>query len=126
MPSILLIEDNHTILENTAELLEMEGYTIITATDGMDGYQKIGSERPDLIVCDILMPQMDGIELLGRLATDPKLKTIPLILYSAKSEKSDIKMGMDLGAYDYIVKPTDLNNLVASVQKCLRDRRLSE
>lgn len=125
MPSILLIEDNRTICENTAEILEIEGYTVLTATNGKKGFQKICDLRPDLIVCDILMPEMGGLELLSKLGLHNELKTIPVIFYSAKSEKKDIEQGMDLGAYDYIVKPSDLNDLLRSVQKCLHERNLS-
>ena len=122
MPTILLIEDNRDILENTTELLEMEGYTVITAANGEDGFLKICSTCPNLIVCDILMPQISGLELLGKLGTHPQFKKIPVIFYSAKSEKTYIKKVMDMGAYDYIVKPTDLSDLFESIRKCLKDR----
>ncbi|MGB5553375.1 MAG: response regulator [Flavobacteriaceae bacterium] len=125
MPTLLIIEDNRTIRENTSELLEMEGYTVIAANNGKDGFHKISNFRPDLIICDILMPGMDGLELLRKLGLHHELKTIPIIFYSAKNEKKDIKTAMDLGAYDYIVKPSDLNDLIASIQKCLIDRKLS-
>ena len=120
MPTIVLVEDNRTVCENTAEILEMEGYTVITASNGQKGFQKIMDFLPDLIICDILMPKMDGLELVGKLGLHSKLKTIPVIFYSAKSEKKDIKRAMDLGAYDYVVKPSDLNDLLASIRKCLK------
>lgn len=123
MPTILLIEDNRTICENTAEILEIEGYTVFTASNGIKGYQKIVSLRPDLIICDILMPEMGGLELLAKLGVHDELKTIPLIFYTAKSEKKDIEHGLGLGAYDYIVKPSDLKDLVASIQKCLTEKK---
>lgn len=125
MPIILLIEDNITICENTKEFLDMEGYTVVTASNGHQGFQKIINLRPDLIICDILLPEMDGLALLAKLGVHTELKTIPLIFYSAKSEKKDIKVGMDLGAYDYIVKPSDLKDLLASVQKCLTAKKLA-
>jgi DNA-binding response OmpR family regulator len=124
MPSILLIEDNRTICENTAEILEMEGYTVLTASNGKKGFQQIRDLRPDLIVCDILMPEMGGLDLLAKLGLHSELKTIPVIFYSAKSEKKDIEKGMNLGAYDYIVKPSDLKDLLLSIQKCLREMNL--
>lgn len=83
MPTLLLIEDNRTILENTAEPLAMEGFAIITANDSSKGFQKIVDYRPDLIICDVLMPEMDGLELLAKLGMHPELKKIPLIFYSA-------------------------------------------
>ena len=125
MPTILLIEDDKTICENTMEILEIEGYTVVTANNGKKGFQKIKHLRPDLIICDILMPEMCGLELLAKLGSHPELKTIPLIFYSARSEKKDIKTGMDLGAYDYIVKPSDLKDLLASIQRCLLERKPS-
>lgn len=125
MLTILLIEDNRIILENTAEFLEMEGYSVITAADGKKGFQKVIDVRPSLIICDVLMPGMGGLELLAKLGMHSSLKTIPVIVYSAKAEKKDIKNGMDLGAYDYIVKPSDLEDLLASIQKCLKERKLS-
>jgi DNA-binding response OmpR family regulator len=125
MPIILLIEDHGTILENTAELLEMEGHTVITAKNGIEGFQKILNYSPDLIICDVLMPKMGGLELLAKLGMHPEHKTIPLIFYSAKSEKKDIKTAMDAGAYDYVVKPCELNNLLASIRKCLSENKLS-
>ncbi len=125
MSTILIIEDNRNILENTAEFLEMEGYRIITATDGKDGFQKVARFIPDLIVCDVLMPEMGGLELLAKLGMHNDLKTIPLIFFSVKSEKKDIKIAMGLGAYDYIVKPSDLKDLLVSIRKCLKSRKSS-
>lgn len=125
MSTILIIEDNRNIRENTAELLEMEEYNVITASDGKEGFQKILDLIPDLIICDILMPKMGGLELLAKLGMHNDLKTIPLIFFSVKSEKKDIKIAMGLGAYDYIVKPSDLKNLLVSIRKCLKNRKSS-
>lgn len=125
MPTIVLVEDDRTICENTSEILEMEGYTVITAYNGKEGFQKIKTILPDLIICDILMPVMNGLDLLTNLGRHRDLKNIPLIFYSAKSEKKDIQQGMGLGAFDYIVKPSDLNDLLASIRKCLFQRKLS-
>ena len=125
MPTIVLVEDNRTVCENTAEILEMEGYTVVTASNGKKGFQKIMELLPDLIICDILMPEMDGLELVAKLGLHSELKTIPVIFYSAKAEKKDIKEAMDLGAYDYIVKPSDLNDLLASIRKCMESIEFS-
>ncbi len=121
MVTILLVEDNIAIRENTVELLEMEGYGVITAVDGEDGFAKVVEHRPDLVVCDILMPEIDGLALLGKLGKYPDLKKIPLILFSSKSQKSDIKDGMDAGAKDYIVKPADMTDLVSAIKRCLEN-----
>lgn len=125
MATILVVEDNRTILENTTELLEMEGYSVITATNGKEGYSKVLKFLPDLIVSDIWMPEMDGFELLKTLGTHADLKNIPLIFFSARSEKKDIKKGIDMGAYDFIVKPSDLSDLLVSIKNCLLSRKLT-
>lgn len=125
MATILVVEDNRTKLENTSELLEMEGYSVITATNGKEGYSKVLKFLPDLIVSDIWMPEMDGFELLKTLGTHADLKNIPLIFFSARSEKKDIKKGIDMGAYDFIVKPSDLSDLLVSIKNCLLSRKLT-
>ncbi len=123
MCTILLVEDNKNIRENTVELLKMEGYRVVTAKDGSDGFEKISELRPDLIICDIIMPNMDGYALLEKLGVCPDLKGIPLIFFSAKSEKSDIEKGMAAGARDFIVKPSEIRNLLLSVNRCLKTTR---
>ncbi|MBC8767335.1 response regulator [Arenibacter sp. F26102] len=123
MATILIVEDNSTILENTSELLEMEGYAVITATNGKEGFEKILKFLPDLIISDLWMPEMGGFELLKKLGSHPDLKNIPLIFFSARSEKKEIKKGIDLGAYDFIVKPSDLSDLLVSIKNCLLSRK---
>ncbi|NJB70384.1 CheY-like chemotaxis protein [Saonia flava] len=123
MAIILIIEDNKVVRENTAELLELEGYEIIVAKNGKDGLEKMENSLPDLVVCDMLMPEMDGLQLLAHMGNSPHLKTIPLIFFSAKSEKKEIKNALDNGAYDYIVKPSDLEDLISSIQRCLLSRK---
>ncbi len=122
MSILLLIEDDCTILENTAELLAMEGYSVITANNGITGFEKVLTTRPHLIICDVLMPQMDGLQLLAKLGLHPELKMIPFIFYSAKTEKKDIKKGLDAGAYDYITKPCEIEHLLAAVKKCIKEK----
>ena len=122
MPTILIIEDNRMLLENTAEFLEMEGYEAIMAIDGKEGYEKICSSMPDLVICDLLMPEMGGLELMNRMATHDHLKNIPVIIYSAKSEKKEISRILESGAYDYIIKPSDLEDLLASIKKRFKEK----
>lgn len=121
MPSILLIEDNLEVLDITTELLESEGYTIFTAKDGKDGFEKACHKQPDLIICDIVMPQWDGFHLLRELRAHPSLYVVPLLFYTARSEEKDIKKGLELGAYDYMVKPTNIDEFLATIRKCLGD-----
>ncbi|NAY91328.1 response regulator [Muricauda sp. JGD-17] len=116
---ILIIEDDTCILDNTAELLELEGYMVMTASDGKRGMEKIMLSPPDLIICDLLMPKMDGLTLLQKLGKHPRFKKIPFIFSSAKSENTDIKKGLDSGADDYLVKPFDFEDLLRAIRKCL-------
>ncbi|MGB5820742.1 MAG: response regulator [Saonia sp.] len=122
MTSVLLIEDHISILENTAELLELEGFHVVMANNGKVGLQKLADFVPDIIICDLLMPEMDGLTLLGTLGKHPDYKKIPFIFFSAKSEKTDIKLGLDAGADDYLVKPFEFEELLESIKKCLVKR----
>ncbi len=123
MINILLIEDHPGILENTAEFLELEGYQVDTATNGKEGYQKICRIRPNLIVSDILMPEMDGYELLEKLNHHPETNTIPFIFLTAKAEKSDQKLGLELGADDYLTKPFRCEDLSQAITRCLQKKQ---
>ena len=119
MSRILIIDDNATILENTADLLELEGYETFTASNGRDGLKKAQKYIPELILSDLRMPEMDGFTVLKRLGDNPDLKRIPFVFFSAKCEKSDIKMGLGCGAVDYLTKPFELESLLKSIEKCL-------
>ncbi|WP_273568071.1 response regulator [Maribacter halichondriae] len=119
MPRILIIEDNNTIRENTAELLELEGYIALTASNGKKGLEVIKLHPPDVILCDLRMPEMDGFAVLGYLGKHRDLKRIPFIFFTAKTEKSEVKIGMDAGADGYLTKPFDLPDLLNAIEKCL-------
>ena len=119
MTRILIIDDHETILENTAELLDLEGYETITASNGKEGLEKVIRMLPDVVLCDLLMPKMDGFAVLKRMGEHPDLKRIPFIFFSSKSEKFDIKLGLDSGADDYLTKPFELMDLLNSIEKCL-------
>ncbi|MET6989934.1 response regulator [Sediminicola arcticus] len=125
MVSILIIDNCRAIRENTAELLELEGFHVITSANGKDGFEKVIRYVPDLIVCDILMPVMDGFEVLKKLGEHPKYKTIPIIFFSAKSEKKEISRALESGAYDYIVKPSELDDLIYSIKRFITEKNLS-
>ncbi len=122
MRTILIIEDNRTILENTTEILSLEGYDVLTATNGKKGLEKMHTLIPDLIICDLLMQEMDGFELLLEVGKNPKFSKIPVIFFSAKTEKKDIKKALDAGAVDYIIKPFELDDLVKTIKRCLKNR----
>src|SRR5680860_491397 len=115
MKKILLIEDDVTVRENTAELLELSEYEVITANDGRQGSIKAQSELPDLIICDIMMPEMDGYGVLQELSENNQTANIPFIFLSAKTEHKDIRRGMDLGADDYLTKPFEEVDLLSAI-----------
>lgn len=103
--SILLIEDNDDMRENIAEILELANYEVHTAPNGKEGVKSAKAIIPDLIISDIMMPVMDGYEVLYLLGKDNKTKKIPFIFLTAKAEQTDFRKGMNLGADDYLVKP---------------------
>src|SRR3990167_7843995 len=100
MKKILLIEDDTIVRENTAEILELAHYEVKTAENGKKGAQAVKEFSPDLIVCDIMMPELDGYGVLHILSKDPATASIPFLFLTAKAEKSDLRKGMELGADD--------------------------
>lgn len=120
MKKILLIEDNPEVRENTAEILELANYTVLTAENGKVGVEKAQREHPDLIICDIMMPELDGYGVLHILSKKPETARIPFIFLTAKTEKSDIRKGMTLGADDYLTKPFDDTDLLNAIEVRLR------
>lgn len=117
MKKILVIEDNGDVRENTAEILELSNYKVIVAENGKTGVEKALEHLPDLIICDIMMPVLDGYGVLHAVHKNDALKNTPFIFLTAKTERSDFRKGMELGADDYITKPfsgTELLNAVDS------------
>ena len=119
MKRILLIEDNELIRENTTELLELANYIVLPACDGKEGLAMARQEGPDLIICDIMMPEIDGFHLLEILRRDSSFENTPFLFFTASAEKSEIKKGLESGANDYIVKPFDADDLLKLVEKYL-------
>ncbi|MBT9394916.1 response regulator [Hymenobacter sp. NST-14] len=115
MKTILLIEDHDDIRENTAEILEMAGYRVLTAENGKAGVEKALETRPDLVVCDIMMPVLDGYGVLHIFNQNPRLAGVPFIFLTAKTERADLRRGMELGADDYLTKPFDDSELLSAV-----------
>ncbi len=122
--SILLIEDNNEMRENIAEILELANYKVHTASNGKEGLKKAKSLLPNLIVSDIMMPVMDGYEVLYLLGKYEKTKKIPFIFLTAKSEPSDFRKGMNLGADDYLVKPFEEMDLLNVVETRINRSKL--
>jgi signal transduction histidine kinase len=115
MQKILIIEDEDPVRENIMELLEAEGYRSLGAHDGPAGVALARSERPHLIICDILMPHLDGYGVWGILSKDQATSTIPFIFLTAKTDRQDLRKGMELGADDYITKPFTRDELLRAI-----------
>lgn len=124
MIHILVIEDNTEVRENTAEILELANYKVTTAEDGKQGVEKALADKPDLIVCDVMMPVLDGYGVLHLLNKNPLLKGIPFIFLTAKAERSDFRKGMELGADDYITKPFTEFELLTAIASRLEKATL--
>jgi len=116
MKKITIIEDNIDVRENLAEILELSGYEVSTAENGKLGVKSVREHRPDLILCDVMMPELDGFGVLKILNQDTELRHIPFMFLTAKAEKSDFRKGMGLGADDYITKPYDDVQLLEAIE----------
>lgn len=124
MKTILLIEDDKALRENTEELLELSGYSLMTAPNGKIGIELAKENLPDIIICDIMMPVVDGYGVLEKLTADEKTKNIPFIFLSAKTEHKEIRKGMNLGADDYLTKPFEEEDLMSAVESRLAKAEL--
>lgn len=123
MNKIAVIEDNYEMRENIIEMLELAGYGVVEASNGREGVELVKKELPDLIICDIMMPELDGYEVLYQLSMFPETRGIPFIFLSAKSERSDFRKGMNLGADDYITKPFEEKELIEAINSRLKKRQ---
>jgi DNA-binding response OmpR family regulator len=120
---ILIIEDNQDIRENTAELLELSGYTVETASDGIEGVRMAKLGKPNLVICDIMMPHLDGFGVLQVFANQPELATIPFIFLTAKTDRADMRKGMEMGADDYLTKPFQEVELLRAIESRLKKQQ---
>ena len=120
MKKILVIEDNKDILENTAEILQLSHYEVFVASNGKAGVELAIKNKPDLILCDIMMPELDGYGVLHMIQNRPELRNVPFIFLTAKTDKSEIRKGMALGADDYIPKPFDTSDLLKTIESRLK------
>ncbi len=123
MKKILLIEDTQNVLENIAEILELAGYEVCSADNGKRGLELAANEKPDLIICDIQMRQLDGFAVLDALNRNMALGPIPFIFLTAKAERSEKMKGMEMGASEFIVKPFDGSDLLKIVEGQLQKKR---
>ncbi|RAK64545.1 response regulator [Hymenobacter edaphi] len=120
MKTILLIEDHEPMRENTAEILELAGYRVVQAADGKRGVELARHAAPDLVVCDIMMPELDGFGVLHILHQDPATTDIPFLFLTAKVDREDLRRGMNAGADDYLTKPFDDTVLLDAIALRLR------
>jgi CRP-like cAMP-binding protein len=119
MKTILIIEDDTALRENTAELLELSDYKVFTAPNGRIGIEVAKKELPSIIICDIMMPEIDGYGVLEAVSLETTTSQIPFIFLSAKTEHKEIRRGMDLGADDYLTKPFEEEELLSAIESRL-------
>ena len=122
MKKILVIEDNEEVRENLEEILELYGYDVDSAADGKIGVEKALKSPPDLILCDVMMPRLDGFGVLNILSKKSTTANVPFIFLTAKAEKTDFRRGMNLGADDYITKPFFKDELLAVIETRLKKK----
>lgn len=115
MKKILVIEDEPLMRNNLRDILELEGFCPVLAANGLLGIAAAKRELPDLILCDVLMPEMEGHEVLTALRAEPQTAKIPFVFLTAKGEHADIRAGMNLGADDYLVKPAKIDDLLEAI-----------
>jgi DNA-binding response OmpR family regulator len=120
---VLVVDDDPVILELLRINFEIEGYEVLPATDGEQGLAKARDEEPDVVLCDIMMPRLDGIELVTRLRGDPRTAHLPVVLLSAKAQKVEVDRGLSVGADDYVTKPFDPLELLDRVNAVLAKSR---
>ena len=118
-PTVLVVEDDPVILRLLEVNFQLEGFTVLLAHDGAEGIDLARAHKPDLVISDIMMPRTSGLELVAALKGEPDTKGIPIILLSAKAQTSDLKVGMDAGADDYVTKPFEPLDLVDRVNALL-------
>ena len=116
---ILVVDDEADLVETLKFRLEISGYDVSTALDGQEGLKKARTENPDLVILDLMLPKLDGYRVCRMLKFDEKYKDIPIILFSARVQESDIKMGEEQGADAYITKPFDPKALLAKIDELL-------
>lgn len=122
MYKILIVEDTLAIREEVFDILLLEGYEVLQAKNGKIGFEIALKESLDLIVSDILMPEMNGFEMFKELKKNKKTNSIPLIFLSAKGKKEDIRVGMSLGAEDYLTKPIKVTDLLKAIENKIKKK----
>ena len=121
--SVLVVDDDPVILRLLQVNFELEGIEVTTAVDGEEGLKLVQTDRPDLVISDIMMPKVNGLELLAALRSSPDTASLPVILLSAKAQVADVQRGLELGADDYVTKPFDPLELIDRLYKVLAKTR---
>lgn len=125
VPKILIIDDDELICEMIASSLQLEGFETICALDGHEGIEAARKHSPDLIICDVMMPNLDGFATLRRVRQDPATATTPFIFLTGQTTKSDMRQGMELGADDFLAKPVMVSELIAAIRTRLQKKQLA-
>ena len=120
---VLVVDDDPVILELLRINFEIEGFEVLSAADGEQGLARARADAPDVVLCDVMMPRLDGMELLARLRDDPRTAHLPVVLLSAKAQKVEVERGLSLGADDYVTKPFDPLDLLDRVNAVLAKTR---
>lgn len=117
---ILIVDDERELVDFIKMRLEANNYAVVVAFNGTEGLEQVQSEKPDLILLDVMMPGMDGFGVLSKLGSDPETRKIPVLMLTAKGETNSIMLAQQFRVADYIIKPFKSEDLVKAVQKCLR------
>ena len=116
---ILIVDDEVQLVEMMKMRLEAAGYEAISAYDGQEGFDKAKKDKPDLIILDLMLPKMDGYKVCGLLKNDARYSKIPIIMFTARAQEEDMRLGKDLGAEEYVTKPFDPKILLSKIKKLL-------
>jgi CheY-like chemotaxis protein len=119
MANLLVIEDEAPLRANLVRILSAEGYRVVAAADGDEGIRRVREARPGLVICDILMPRLDGFGVLAALRSQPETAAIPFIFLTASADKEDLARGLKSGANEYVTKPFKIADLLAAVRRLL-------
>jgi len=119
---VLVVDDDPVIMRLLRVNFEMEGFDVVSASDGEEAIRSARNEAPDVIVCDIMMPKLNGLEVVERLRADPRTAGMPIVLLSAKAQASEVQKGLEAGADDYVTKPFDPLELVERVHAVIAAR----
>jgi len=118
---ILIVDDEEDIIKLVKMYLEHHHYEIITANDGQEGLKKAKTEKPDLIVLDLMLPKMNGYKVCGLLKKDTRYAKTPIILFTAKAQEKDVKLGEEVGADAYLIKPSEPEILLSKIEELLKE-----